>query len=421
MPMWPTADSPALDRVVAAHREATGVEATHAADAPATWLLMGEHVDYAGGVVLVGQAAQRVAVAFSPRQDDLIRVTRHVPGADADTDEISTGAIAERAAGQQSGIDARGRTTTPPAPEGGLAARLAGIVWTMIHRQLLSRDTAGLDVTVVDDIPAGAGLGANASLEAAFALALQGDAEDIDDAPMRARLAEVCAQAAEMFSEVPPLRARHTTALRGVADAVSVIDYADGSVTHAPHPLSAGVSFVAVAVPGHEVDEADLIRERREFLDNACHAFGAESLRLLPDAPQRVLEWLRAVHKVHGTENQPTADQAAGWLSFHEAETRRAQQLGRALRSRRIEDVWPLLAESEVALTGQYGLTGATELVQLCNARGALGARAASAGTSAAVIAGVDKRHTDNFTADLSADGLLVVELGVGGVATLRR
>jgi len=153
MPMWPTADSPALDRVVAAHREATGVEATHAADAPATWLLMGEHVDYAGGVVLVGQAAQRVAVAFSPRQDDLIRVTRHVPGADADTDEISTGAIAERAAGQQSGIDARGRTTTPPAPEGGLAARLAGIVWTMIHRQLLSRDTAGLDVTVVDDIP----------------------------------------------------------------------------------------------------------------------------------------------------------------------------------------------------------------------------------------------------------------------------
>ena len=421
MPMWPTADSPALDRVVAAHREATGVEATHAADAPATWLLMGEHVDYAGGVVLVGQAAQRVAVAFSPRQDDLIRVTRHVPGADADTDEISTGAIAERAAGQQSGIDARGRTTTPPAPEGGLAARLAGIVWTMIHRQLLSRDTAGLDVTVVDDIPAGAGLGANASLEAAFALALQGDAEDIDDAPMRARLAEVCAQAAEMFSEVPPLRARHTTALRGVADAVSVIDYADGSVTHAPHPLSAGVSFVAVAVPGHEVDEADLIRERREFLDNACHAFGAESLRLLPDALQRVLEWLRAVHKVHGTENQPTADQAAGWLSFHEAETRRAQQLGRALRSRRIEDVWPLLAESEVALTGQYGLTGATELVQLCNARGALGARAASAGTSAAVIAGVDKRHTDNFTADLSADGLLVVELGVGGVATLRR
>lgn len=421
MPMWPTADSPALDRVVAAHREATGVEATHAADAPATWLLMGEHVDYAGGVVLVGQAAQRVAVAFSPRQDDLIRVTRHVPGADADTDEISTGAIAERAAGQQSGIDARGRTTTPPAPEGGLAARLAGIVWTMIHRQLLSRDTAGLDVTVVDDIPAGAGLGANASLEAAFALALQGDAEDIDDAPMRARLAEVCAQSAEMFSEVPPLRARHTTALRGVADAVSVIDYADGSVTHAPHPLSAGVSFVAVAVPGHEVDEADLIRERREFLDNACHAFGAESLRLLPDAPQRVLEWLRAVHKVHGTENQPTADQAAGWLSFHEAETRRAQQLGRALRSRRIEDIWPLLAESEVALTGQYGLTGTTELVQLCNARGALGARAASAGTSAAVIAGVDKRHTDNFTADLSADGLLVVELGVGGVATLRR
>ncbi|WIM72161.1 galactokinase family protein [Corynebacterium suedekumii] len=242
MPMWPTADSPALDRVVAAHREATGVEATHAADAPATWLLMGEHVDYAGGVVLVGQAAQRVAVAFSP--------ARMTSSGSRGTSPGRTPTPMRSAPGRsRSGRPASSRESTPagapplPAPEGGLAARLAGIVWTMIHRQLLSRDTAGLDVTVVDDIPAGAGLGANASLEAAFALALQGDAEDIDDALMRARLAEVCAQSAEMFSEVPPLRARHTTALRGVADAVSVIDYADGSVTHAPHPLSAGVSF----------------------------------------------------------------------------------------------------------------------------------------------------------------------------------
>ncbi|RNE49551.1 galactokinase family protein [Corynebacterium alimapuense] len=422
MPMWPSSQAPALERVLSIHQENTGVAATQAADAPATWLLLGEHVDYAGGVVLISQAAPRVAVAYSPRQDDLVKVTRYATGVDGismTTDSVSIRDVAERAAEQQPTVDERGRLVVPPTPEGGLAARLSGIAWTMIHRQLLTRETAGMDVTVVDDIPQGAGLGAEAAQEAAFALALQGFAEGLDLAPTRTRLAEVCVQSAEMFAATPPLRARYTCALRGSGETISVIDYADGSLTQAPLLQTSGIDFFAIMAPGTHTNADEEIRRRRRFLATACQAFGTESLRLLPDAPQRVLEWLRAVHKVHGEADSPSLKEAGAWLSFHEEETLRARRLSQALRSRRLPAIWPLIAQSQSELVGKYDLHGASELAQLCLERGAQSARSAAAGSSTAVITGVDKHHAANFAADLSADGLLVIKLEAGEVAGL--
>src|SRR5699024_9193811 len=177
----------------AAHRERTGADPVSAAHAPATWLLIGEHVDHSGGVVLAALADPEVGVALSPRSDDLVTVVAHVTtptGVDVVEDQISLGVIAEMAASQQPSIDERGRPEEPPTPEGGLAARVGGLVWTMINRQLLSRDTGGLDVTVVSDIPDGSGLGDEAALDVAFTLALLADSTDLDDAPMRTRLAE---------------------------------------------------------------------------------------------------------------------------------------------------------------------------------------------------------------------------------------
>lgn len=420
MPMWPVAELPVTDRAVTAHREWTGAEPVSVAHAPATWLLIGEHVDHSGGVVLAALAAPEVGVSLSPRPDDLVKVVAHVStptGVDTIEDQISLGVVAELAAARQPSIDERGRPEEPPAPEGGLATRVGGLVWTMINRQLLSRDTGGLNVTVVSDIPDGSGLGDEAALDAAFTLALLADSTDLDDAPMRARLAEMCSQSAEMFSPVPPLRARHTAALRGQSDTVSVIDYADGSVTQAPHPQSSDLEFFSVSVKQARVDRAEALLERRRFVAEACRAFGTESLRLLPDAPQRVIEWLTAVHKVHGTEGTPSVGVASAWLAFEEKETIRAQRMARVLRSRRTEDIWPLMAQSQSGLTGPYGLLGSEAMVQLCLVRGALGARAASAGNVEAVIAGVPGRRAGNFARDLAEDGLVVVQLGRGRVA----
>ncbi|GAB3690081.1 galactokinase family protein [Corynebacterium nasicanis] len=422
MPMWPVNEVPVAQRARIAHEERTGRTPSQVAHAPATWLLIGEHVDHSGGVVLAALAEPAVAVALSARADDLVSVVMHdttVQGTEVLSDEVSMGVIAELAAARQPVIDDRGRPAAPPASEGGLAVQLAGIVWTLISRQLLSRDTGGLDVTIVNDIPDGAGLGDEAARGVAFALALLGKEEDLGEAPVRARIAEVCTQAAEMFSPVPPLRARFTAALRGQSDTISVIDYADGSVTQAPHPQSSSLEFYVITVERARVDRSEEILRRRRFVEEASRAFGTESLRLLPDASQRVIEWLSAVHKVHGEENTPEIGEAAAWLSFEDRETVRAQRVARALRARRTEEIWPLLAQSQSGLTGPYGLLGSEAMVQLCMVRGALAARAASAGNVEAVIAAVDGRRAPNFTQDLSADGLVVIRLGRGAVADL--
>ena len=336
----------------------------------------------------------------------------HGDGADA-----AGGALAASPAAGQ------GSPSPAPVPEGGIAAQLGGLAWTMIHRQMLSRDTRGLDITVISTIPEGIGLGEVAATDVATALALF--TEDTDDAPIRARLAEICSQSAAMFAEITPLRARHTTALRGERGKIAVIDYADGSVTQVPHPVnrSAGLSAYLVApptpgtFPTSDLDPQET-RRRQYFVDEATRAFSVESLRLLPDAPVRVTEWLEAVIEVAGRKNLPPVEQARNWLSFWEAETIRAQRLTRALRARRRQDIAHLVATSQNDLSCVYGVPDSERaLVDLCQTRGAICARSASAGITRGVVVLVDARHATNFATDLADDGLLVVPLGHGEVA----
>ena len=151
MPMWPAPTSPASPRPKAhsAHAE-SAVQAV--ASAPGTWSVAGEHADHFGGIVVMGISDLRAAAAVSPRTDGAIKVRLIESTDEGDKltdDSITLDELAERFAQQQPQIDEQGRTVIPPAPEGSLAARLGGVIWTMINRQLLSRETAGADVTIV--------------------------------------------------------------------------------------------------------------------------------------------------------------------------------------------------------------------------------------------------------------------------------
>src|SRR5699024_7554245 len=318
MPMWPAPTTSASTRVREAHTAHAGVPAQAVASAPGTWSIAGEHADHFGGIVVMGISDLRTAAAVSPRTDGTIQVRVLATTANGEQqidDSITLDELAERYAQQQPSIDEQGRPVTPPAPQGSWAARIGGVIWTMINRQLLSRETAGADVTLVSDIPLEAGMGALSAADVAVALAMMPEGSDLDH-PLRARIAEVCTQAVDTFSSLPSLRARHTAALRTEAGSVSILDDADNSVTKAEAP-----------------DQSEHIQSRKHFIDNASHAFGAESLRLLPDAPERVIDWLNAVHKVHGSAGQPTVAEASGWLQFYDAETQRTHQVARALRS----------------------------------------------------------------------------------------
>lgn len=422
MPMWPAPTSPASTRAHQAHSAHAGAPAQAVASAPGTWSIAGEHADHFGGIVVMGISELRAAAAVSPRNDGTIKVRfiEHTHEGEKQTDDsITLDELQERFIQQQPQIDEQGRTVIPPAPEGSLASRIGGVIWTMINRQLLSRETAGADVTIVCDVPIEAGMGAFAAADVAVALAMLPEDSELDH-PLRARLAEVCTQAVDTFSSLPALRARHTAALRAEEGYVSIIDYSDNSVTKAAAPISGTLrAFVLFPANTEAPAQSTHIRGRNDFVDAASHAFGAESLRLLPDAPERVIDWLNAVHKVHGSKGQPAVAEASGWLHFYDADTVRAHQVARALRSGAWNELGSILTSSQKDMVTHYGLDNAEALSELALARGATAARAASAGTSNAVLAFVPSARAENFAADFAADGLIVVPVVHGTEAAI--
>ena len=405
MAVWTAPETTASDRVAQAHRSRTGNAPAHTADAPGTFIVVGENSDHFGGITIVGLTDLRAAAAVSPREDNTIAVHAEFAGVTVEETTDCT-RIAQLAEHNEPADENSART---------LAERFGGLVHTLVGRQMLSRDTAGMDITVIADIPLGAGLGALHAADAALVLALMGGDEEIDAAPLRTRLADIASQSARTFSHLPVLRARHSAALRGKEGTVSVIDYADGSLTQAPHPAKAEVRIVSVA-PSHGepfVDTAQAVQEGREFIDDACANFGVASLRQLPNAADRVVEWVDARRQVHGTDSAPTLETARAWVDFGAAETELSANAARALRSMRTDEFFEVIGAPEQT----PGLPAPDQLVQLLALRGARAARPAAAGMSAAALAYIPRATADNAIADLSADGLAVVEVTPGAPA----
>lgn len=399
MSLWtdPTAQhaTPVAERARTAHEKRTGRAPAHVASAPATWILAGENVDHFGGATLIGLSSLRAAVAFSPRDDHQLVFAASAPASD---DVVATAPLGE-----------------PADADHPLAKRWGGLVHQLIQRQVLSRDTAGLDVTVVSDIPLGAGLGALWAADAAMCLALAAGHAELNEAPFRARLADIASQAVDAYSSLTGLRSRHTAALRASGTGIAVIDYADGSLTEAPHPGREGVRFFSVAEKFGEADDGEVerIAAHRAFIDAACANFGVSSLRKLPDAIDRVVEWVTARRTV-GDETAPTPEQARAWVHFCEAETLRSMAVAKALRSRHTNDLFSLVNSP----TEARGLTLPDALVELCKTRGALAARPAATGTSKAVLALVSVRTADEFARTMAKD-FDIVEITPGRTACL--
>lgn len=373
MAVFETPSQSPAQRVRAAHPGSGRV-----ASAPGTWVLIGENVDHFGGVTLAGTAALRAAAAVSPRPDRVVSVSARGP----------------------LGQEFSAQLPFDEEPADGLARRWWGLVHTLVQRQVLSRDTAGMDITVESDVPVGAGLGALYAADAAIALALAGAHDDVDTAPFRARLAEICSHAMATYSSLPVLRARHSVALRG-AEGVSVVDYADGSLTQAPHPFRHGVRVFSVAAslgaPFAESREA--IATHRAFIDAACTNFGVASLRQLPDAPGRVAQWVEA-RRAAGDDTAPDPETARRWVTFCESETLRSLAASKALRSRRANELFTLLNSASEA----HSLATPDALVALARERGAVAARPAATGTSNAVIAFVPVQEADAFVGSMARD-----------------
>ncbi|WKD59664.1 Galactokinase [Corynebacterium caspium DSM 44850] len=337
------------------------------AQAPASWMVIGEHCDHFGGVSVVQLLEQQVYVALSLRKDTKVHLKAHFPdGLLKDTATLEK--ISTQLNEQQPRTDSEGQPISPPFPSGSLAHRLGGIATVMANRQLLRRDRTGFDITVTSDLPLSSGLGVLEAMDAACALALvQPHERDHEVPPLRLKLAESCVQAVNLISAHPAPTARHHAILRSPNIVGTILDFADGSLTHLPHILPPRWQALSV-VPAAQTAQnyldsvAELgkeIRRRHRFLDRACQAFGVDSLRLLPDAPVRVTQWLEAVHQVYGPANIPSLAEASKWLDFWDAETSRAARVVNAVRGLQHHKAMELLAASATSATSNYGLNSA--------------------------------------------------------------
>lgn len=397
MATWKSPATSPVQRAREEHERRTGAEATHCASAPGTWVLIGENVDHFGGVTIMGLAGHRVAACVSPRTDDVISVHSEGPFVDPVIGETS---LAELAAGD----------IKHP-----LLRRRAGLVQHLISRQVISRDTTGLNITSVSDVPLGAGLGSLYAADAAIALALAADNPEVDEPPMRARLAEICSANVAANSTMPLLRARHTVALRGTAGQINVVDYADNSITQAPHPAKMGVRIFSVSTSFGQPhgEQAERLAEWRNFIDEAVANFGVTSLRELPENVDRVVEWVEA-RRDSGDKDAPDPATARQWVQFCETETLRSLATAKALRSRRGNELLTLLNSP----TEQHDIETPDSLVALALERGAAAARPAAAGSSQAVMAFVPVREADAF-AETFAKDFEITEVNQGEPARL--
>lgn len=401
-----------VQRACNLHSTAFGTDAVATAAAPGSWSLIGEHTDPYGGLVLLSLTDLRTVAAISPRNDRAVLVEmesfNHRTG---EFDRVSDKTTLDKIATFGESNEKVSFT---------IAEHLGGLVQTMMHRQMLSRDTAGFSVAVSSTIPENTGIGGDVALDVSVALAVGHGIEDLSSAPVRAKLADVCFQASQHFADYPSVRARYTAALRGQANALNIVDYSDCSITQASHPVGASTKTSAfVITAGVPEKHGELIKERHKFIEDAGHAFGASSLRLLPDSPTRVIDWLSAIHEVNGPEGVPSVTDAASWMNFLEAETSAALSTAQAIRSRRHSDLFPIVNSSQQRLDSELGVVSDADraLTQLCLSRGALSARSSEAGASTAVVAIVESSHAANFAHDLAADGLSVIELLPGDPA----
>lgn len=310
--------------------------------APGRINLIGDHIDYLGGVVLPMAIDRGTDLVLAKRTDrELHAYSENFP---------AQGTIV-------TALDA-----SAPNPDWGWANYLVGVAHAFAHAG--NRLPHGYDIRVQGSIPNGAGLSSSASLELAFAVAINAD---LDLGLTAAQLALLCQSAENDFVGVAC----------GIMDQLSIAAGRRGNA------LAIDCHDLAVELVAFPDDVAVVVantNKRRELADSAyndrraaCEKAQAELGRRLVDIP---LTELTAV--VAGFDPQ------TGRRVRHVVtEQHRVRECIQALRVRDLALVGQLMRESHESLRDDFQVTG-PELDALVEAAwhapGMIGARMTGAG-----------------------------------------
>jgi galactokinase len=317
--------------------------------------LIGEHVDYNGGLCLPMALPHRTFAAVRRRDDHVVRLVSSLA-----PEDVWTGTL--------DGI-APGLVSSWVSYAGGPAWSLAQDGHTL----------GGFDAAIDSCVPLGAGLSSSAAVECAVALALD-ELFDLGLAAAgdagRAQLAAVCVRAENEVAGAPTGGMDQAASLRATAGHALLLDTLDHSVAQVPfHLAEAGLELLVIDTRA----EHSLVDGQYAARRAACHAAAARlgvgtlrevrdldgALAALPDP----VEQMRVRHVV--------------------TEIARVEQFADLVRTDRVRDVGPLMDASHESLRVDYEVS-CDELdvaVVAARAAGALGARMTGGGFGGSAIA----------------------------------
>ena len=227
--------------------------------APGRVNLIGEHVDYNGGLCLPMALPHATYAAVGRREDDTVTVTSN-----------------------QQEEPFRGRLDRlGPGETTGWATYSAGVVWAL---QEAGWDVPGVDVVVDSRVPLGAGLSSSAAIGCAVALAVAGLIDEPLDDDLRSLLVRACMRAEAEVAGAPTGGMDQTVALFAQAEAALLLDCRDWSTRQVPwDPTSAGLALLVVDTrASHSLSDGGY-QSRRKDCETAAGILGVDLLRDVTD------------------------------------------------------------------------------------------------------------------------------------------
>lgn len=258
--------------------------------APGRVNLIGEHVDYAGGICLPFALSQRTYVAAALNHDGVYRVVSQFGAENTQAETMHTEIAMDQ--------------VCPGYPDN-WAGYVVGTVWAA------GLEVPGLDIAIVSDVPVGAGLSSSAALECSVALAAADLAADPAAGLSKTSTDRTALMHAAIRAENEVVGAStggldQRIALFAEPDHALAIDFATDSTHQVPFQIADRGLAVLITNTNAPHSLADgQYASRRAVVDGVTADLGVESLRYADNAEAASARWASA--------NNPEGVDAAAW------------------------------------------------------------------------------------------------------------
>ena len=357
--------NPVRDRAIAAFERTFGTSPSYLAWGPGRVNLIGEHTDYNDGFVLPMALDRRAYVAFTPRDDGVVRLR---------ADDLD----------QEGSFDLADVVNRDPA--GGRSGWLdypMATAWSLAQEPQLG-DLTGFDGVLSSDVPRGAGLSSSAAVELAVAAALlrphESEMWDVK------RVAKAAKRAENEWIGVASGIMDQLVGASALPGCALLIDCRD--LTFDAVPLPPGVAVAILDTGTRRTLAGSAYNDRRAACERAAKALGVASLR---DASVRGLE------SAAGDLDEKDAARARHVIT----EIGRTLDAADALRTADAVTFGRLMNESHASLRDLYEVSSPAldAMVEAArSAPGCLGARMTGAGFGGCAVALVEEAWVTEFT-----------------------